>query len=147
MVHQLPNGRSLSRANGGCTQSNLTTRRAGRSRAMTMPTQIDPIYRTESANSPVELGAHQVILIHDGLSEPLRDANFSLRLLSYPRLVISMQLLSHVRIDEVATVEIPASYVRFPTVSPMYTQSTQKRTSLCILIEIISRSARETHQA
>jgi hypothetical protein len=85
---------------------------------MRAPRPIEPIYRTNSPNSPIALGTHRVTLRHgDGVGESA-DANFVLRLSPYPRLAVSMRLPSSARTDGITAAEIPALRARFSVLPP-----------------------------
>jgi hypothetical protein len=87
-------------------------------------TAIEPIYRTTSTNSPVELGTHRITLLCGDQRGPEGDAVFSLRLSPSPRLVCSMQIPTHLPTGNVITgADIPALSTRFPTLPPDVTVS------------------------
>src|SRR5688572_27044070 len=77
---------------------------------------IEPIYRTTSANKPIDLGTHRVTLLHRNRRGPSGDGALSLRLSPSPGLVCTMLLASQLPITDVITAaEIPALSTRFPT--------------------------------
>ena len=91
---------------------------------MPSPTAIEPIYRTTSTNSSVELGIHRITLLYGDQRGPEGDAVFSLRLSPSPRLVCSMQIPTYVPTGKVITAaDIPALSTRFPTLPPDLTVS------------------------
>src|SRR5687768_10125067 len=86
---------------------------------------IEPIYRTTSANKPIDLGTHRVTLLHRNRRGPSGDGALSLRLSPSPGLVCTMLLTSQLPITDVITAaEIPALSTRFPTSLPNVMVST-----------------------
>jgi hypothetical protein len=85
---------------------------------MDTPVQIDPIYTTMTANSPIELGTYRVTLLQGDQRGPESDGDFSLRLSPSPRLMCAMHFSSYIPADQITAAEIPGLSARFATLPP-----------------------------
>jgi hypothetical protein len=85
--------------------------------------QIEPVYKTTTANSPIKLGTYRVALLQGARRGPEGDGDFSLRLSPSPRLMCTVHFPSYIPGDQITEAEIPSLSARFATLLPDVTYS------------------------